>query len=142
MSEKDNPYNSVPTPELDGLNLQEATPTETINPDNDSITSRRKDVLTRLLNDLLKKLNKEEVMTDDDVDRYLNWIAIGFGKVSYSHVLQRELICIMRPKRKLLALDVILSMSLILYSNYVSFESRMDFLKQLTSKMANLTYEI
>ena len=90
MSEKDNPYNSVPTPELDGLNLQEATPTETINPDNDSITSRRKDVLTRLLNDLLKKLNKEEVMTDDDEDRYLNWIAIGFGKVSYSHVLRRR----------------------------------------------------
>ena len=153
MSEKDNAFESVPIPEIDGLKLtpeEVANHTETIpnqkfltiNHDNDSIKSRRKDVLTRLLNDLLKKLEKEEEMTDEDVDRYMDWVAHGFGKVSYSYVLQRELLCVMRSKRKLLALDVTMSMSLILYANYIDFESRMHFLKKLTSNMANLTYEI
>ena len=50
MSEKDNPYNSVMS-DFDGLNLKEAAPPEITNHD-DSISSRLKDVLNRLLNDL------------------------------------------------------------------------------------------
>ena len=148
MSSKDDPFYVASPPTVEFANLEvkpneiEKVETTAGDSDMDSTKQKRTKHLNRIMDSLLLKISQEERIVDLDITQYLNLLSGAFGPASYSHVLPSTVLCQMRPIRPLLALDVVVTLSMIMYDSYVEFGKRMTFLKQLTQNAPKLMYEI